>query len=146
MTAEPLSQVLDAPLAFEPLLQERNFGELRGTPYAELEVDIFAAGFAPPGGETWETFDARVDLAWRRATEVARATPGHLAVVTHGLVCFSLATRHLALPPEAEPRLGFANTSLTIAETTPPHRVTLFNCTAHLAGEEGPGGSAATRA
>jgi len=137
MTAEPLREALDAPVVLEPLLQERNFGELRGTPYAELEVDIFAAGFAPPGGETWESFDARVDRAWRRVTEVARATRGHLAVVTHGLVCFSLATRHLALPPEAEPRLGFANTSLTIAEATPPHEVTLFNCTAHLAGAAG---------
>jgi len=135
MTAEPLREVLDAPLAFEPLLQERNFGELRGTPYAELEVDIFAAGFAPPGGETWETFDARVDQAWRRVAAVARDTKGHLAVVTHGLVCFSLATRHLALPPEAEPQLGFANTSLTIAQAEPPHEVTLFNCTAHLEGE-----------
>jgi broad specificity phosphatase PhoE len=148
MTAEPLREVLDVPLALEPLLQERNFGELRGTPYAELEVDIFAAGFAPPGGETWETFDARVDQAWRRVTEVARATRGHLAVVTHGLVCFSLATRHLALPPEAEPRLGFANTSVTIARAAPPHEVTLFNCTAHLAGEreEGKGAGSATRA
>jgi probable phosphoglycerate mutase len=145
MTAEPLREALDAPLALDPLLQERNFGELRGTPYAELEVDIFAAGFAPPGGETWETFDARVDQAWRRVTEVARVTPGHLAVVTHGLVCFSLATRHLSLPPEAEPRLGFANTSVTIAQATPPHEVTLFNCTAHLEGESADDASA-TRA
>jgi probable phosphoglycerate mutase len=135
MTAETLREALDVPLDLEPLLQERNFGELRGTPYAELEVDIFAAGFAPPGGETWERFDARVDRAWRRVTQVAGATPGHLAVVTHGLVCFSLATRHVALPREAEPRLGFENTSLTIAGAAPPHQVTLFNCTAHLAGQ-----------
>ena len=134
MTAEPLREALGAPLVLEPLLQERNFGELRGTPYAELEVDIFAAGFAPPGGETWESFDARVDQAWRRATAVARNTKGHLAVVTHGLVCFSLATRRLALPPEADPRLGFANTSLTIVQAAPPHEVTLYNCTAHLEG------------
>jgi probable phosphoglycerate mutase len=133
MTAEPLREALGAPLVLEPLLQERNFGELRGTPYAELEVDLFAAGFAPPGGETWESFDARVDQAWRRVIAVARATRGDLAVVTHGLVCFSLATRHLALPPEAEPRLGgFANASLTIAQAAPPHQVRLFNCTAHL--------------
>jgi broad specificity phosphatase PhoE len=144
MTAEPLREVLDAPLTLEPLLQERNFGELRGTAYAELEVDIFAAGFAPPGGETWESFDSRVDQAWRRVTAVARDTKGHLAVVTHGLVCFSLATRHLALPPEAEPRLGFANTSLTIAQAAPPHEVTLFNCTAHLEGE-GADDASATR-
>ncbi len=144
MTAEPLRESLDAPLALEPLLQERNFGELRGTPYAKLDVDIFAAGFAPPGGETWETFDARVDQAWERVTSVARDTKGHLAVVTHGLVCFSLATRHLVLPSEAEPQLGFANTSLTIVQAAHPHEVTLFNCTAHLQ-SEAPDGSSATR-
>ena len=74
-------------------------------------------------------------------TAVARTTRGHLAVVTHGLVCFSLATRHLALPRGAEPQLGFANTSLTIAKAAPPHAVTLFNCTAHLEGEDTGDGS-----
>ncbi len=31
-TAEYLQRATGAPLSFEPLLQERNFGDLRGTP------------------------------------------------------------------------------------------------------------------
>jgi broad specificity phosphatase PhoE len=134
MTAEALCAATGAPLVLEPLLQERNLGDVRGTPYAELEVDIFGPDYAPPGGETWAEFHARVDRAWARTLrEEAAAATGHLAVVTHGLVCLSLATRHLALPSHAEPELtGFPNTCLTIVEARPPHLVSLYACTRHL--------------
>ena len=91
MTAEHLRRATGTPVAYEPLLQERNFGDLRGTPYAELGLDMFAEGYAPPNGETWEVFHARVTRAWAMVEEAAAATDGHLAVVTHGLVCRSLA-------------------------------------------------------
>src|SRR5881409_2340311 len=96
-TAEHLQRATGAPLSFEPLLQERNFGDLRGTPYAELGFDMFAPDYAPPNGETWPLFNARVDQAWARVQELAAATGGCLAVVTHRLVCRSLAARHLTL-------------------------------------------------
>ncbi len=131
MTAGRLHAVTGAPVELEPLLQERNFGDVRGTPYHELDIDLFAPDYAPPGGESWETFHARVDRAWERIREVATGTRGILAVVTHGLVCHSL-TRHLALPGDAQPDLGFGNTSLTIIAAGPPYAVSLFNCTAHL--------------
>ena len=98
MTAEHLRQVTGLPIELDPLLQERNFGDVRGTPYADLGFDLFAPDYAPPGGETWEVFHSRVDRAWARVQEAAAATDGHLAVVTHGLVCRSLAARHLVLP------------------------------------------------
>ena len=53
-----------APLTFDPLLHERNFGDIRGTPYASLGFDMFAPDYAPPNGETWEVFHTRVDRAW----------------------------------------------------------------------------------
>ncbi len=131
-TAERLRHLTGAPLSFEPLLQERNFGDLRGTPYAELDFDMFAPDYAPPRGETWPVFHARVDRAWTRVQEVAAAIDGHLAVVTHGLVCRSLAARHLILPDgEAVPQ-RWENTSLTIVDWPPPWRVRLLNCIAHL--------------
>jgi probable phosphoglycerate mutase len=133
-TAEHLRAATGARLELEPLLQERNLGDLRGTPYAQLDFDVFAPGYAPPGGESWEAFHARVDRAWQRIRAVAAATPGNLAVVTHGLVCLSLATRHLALPPGAALERGFANASLTIVAAAPPHAVSLLNCTVHLEG------------
>jgi broad specificity phosphatase PhoE len=64
--------------------------------------------------------------------ELAAATGGHLAVVTHGLVCRSLAARHLILPDGAAVPVRWENTSLTIVDRPAPWRVRLLNCIAHL--------------
>jgi hypothetical protein len=66
-------------------------------------------------------------------------------VVTHGLVCHSIVSRHLAfgdgvLRPDAGRLLGFANTSLTQLDG-PPWTVRVLGCTAHL--EERSGGALA---
>jgi probable phosphoglycerate mutase len=132
-TAEALQRTTGAPLAFEPLLHERNFGDIRGTPYAALGFDMFAPDYAPPNGETWPVFHARVDRAWERVQALVAATDGHVAVVTHGLVCRSLAARHLALPVGAVVPERWENTSVTIVECPAPWRVQLLNCVAHLA-------------
>jgi probable phosphoglycerate mutase len=131
-TARALERVLGVPLTFEPLLQERSFGDLRGTPYAELGLDMFAPDYAPPNGETWEVFHHRVERAWARVQALAAGTAGHLAVVTHGLVCRSLAERHLVLGPGEIAPLKWENTSLTVCEGPTPWRVGLLNCVAHL--------------
>jgi broad specificity phosphatase PhoE len=131
-TAEILQRLTGAPLSFEPLLQERNFGDLRGTPYAELGLDMFAPDYAPPNGETWPVFHARVDQAWARVQTLAAATHGPLAVVTHGLVCRSLAARHLLLLDGEVAPERWENTSLTIVDCPAPWRVRLLNCVAHL--------------
>ena len=98
MTAERVQAATGAALAFDPLLQERNFGDIRGTPYAELGVDLFGPDYAPPGGETWEAFHARVDRAWDHIQGAAAEGPANLAVVSHGLVCYSLVLRHVGQP------------------------------------------------
>jgi probable phosphoglycerate mutase len=134
LTAERLRAACGAPLELEPLLQERNLGDLRGTPYAELGFDVFAADYVPPGGESWPAFHARVDAAWVRILAAAASAPGDLAVVSHGLFCLSLARRHLRLPQGAALAQGFANASLSIVEAEPPFAVRLLNCTAHLEG------------
>ena len=131
-TAEQLRRATGVALSFEPLLQERSFGDLRGTPYVELGFDMFAPDYAPPGGETWPIFHARVDRAWARVQALATATDGHLAVVTHGLVCRSLASRHLILPDGEEVPQRWENTSLTIVDWPAPWRVRLLNSIAHL--------------
>ena len=133
-TAEHVQRATGAPLSFEPLLQERNFGDIRGTPYAEIDFDPFEPDYAPPNGETWPVFHARVDEAWARVQEVAAATGGNLAVVTHGLVCRSLAARHLILPEGEIVPERWENTSLTIVDWPAPWRVRLLNCCAHLEG------------
>ena len=133
-TAQYIQRATGAALSFDALLQERNFGDLRGTPYAELDVDMFAAEYAPPNGETWPVFHARVDRAWARVQALAAVTRGGLVVVTHGLVCRSLAARHLGLAPNEAVPEGWGNTSLTIVEARAPWRVHLLNCVLHLEG------------
>lgn len=137
-TAERLRRATGAPLEFEPLLHERSFGDIRGTPYSELGFDMFAPDYAPPNGETWEIFHARVDRAWVRVQQIAGVAGGHLAVVTHGLVCRSLAERHLVLPAGATVPERWENTSVTIAEGPAPWRVRLLNDVAHLDGLAAP--------
>jgi broad specificity phosphatase PhoE len=131
-TADHLRHATGAPVRYSPLLQERNFGDLRGTPYADLGFDMFEPDYAPPNGETWETFHARVDRAWALVQDTAARTEGHLAVVTHGLVCRSLAARHLVLPPGEAGPTAWGNTALTIIDHPAPWRVRLLNCIAHL--------------
>ena len=132
MTADQLARATGLPIAFEPLLHERNFGDIRGTAYTDLGFDPFDPGYAPPNGETWDVFHARVDRAWARIQAEAAAARGSLAVVTHGLVCKSLAGRHLALPDGEDVPERWENTSVTIIDAQAPWRVALLNCCAHL--------------
>ncbi len=90
MTADAVVAATGAPLSLDPCLQERNFGDLRGTPYAELEVDLFAPGYVPPGGESWDELHARADTAWQGVVRVVGENPGgDVVVVTHGLALHS---------------------------------------------------------
>ena len=138
-TAEPARAATRAPLELEPLLQERNFGDVRGTPYSELGVDLFGPDFEPVNGESWAVFHRRVDAAWRRVLEVAQRTPGNLAVVTHGLVCYSLSLNHLKLPAGVTPGLVLPNTALALIEPSPPYTVSLWGSTEHLEAPTGGG-------
>jgi len=144
MTAEALQAATGAPIEHEALLHERNFGALRGRPYAELSEDPFAPGYVPPEGESEAAFHARVEQAWERVERLATATEGHLAVVTHGLVCRAFVAHHLGGTPLGEAALPrWVNTCLTIAEAGPPWRVRLLACTAHLEGGQATRGGAA---
>ena len=122
-------------------LEERSFGDVRGTPYSELGFDLMGPEFDPPNGESWPVFHARVDRIWdaverhwaeqyaassssssAAASGAAPPAPAHLAIVSHGLVCRSLLERRLA--PDADlsehrdelGHLFLRNTSLTVIE------------------------------
>ena len=62
----------------------------------------------------------------------ARVTDGNLAVVTHGLVCHSLAQRQLHVPADVSAPLRWNNASLTVIEPPAPWKVRLLNCVVHL--------------
>ncbi len=135
MTAAPLRETTGAPVAIHPELRERHYGELRGRPYAEVGQYILMEGYEPPGGESWEVFHSRVDRGWARVQAAAARVRGNLAVVTHGLVCYSLASRRLQLPDGADAPTRFGNTALTVVEHEPPWIIRLLGCCAHLEGE-----------
>jgi probable phosphoglycerate mutase len=135
MTAEVVRESTGAPLRFDALLQERNFGEVRGTRYAELGFDLFAPDYEPPGGESWERFEARMDQAWALIQRAAEECEENLAVITHGLVCHSVVSRRTRLPEGADQTLrglSWRNTSVTILDGPDPWKVRLLNCSAHL--------------
>jgi probable phosphoglycerate mutase len=132
MTAAPLAAGSAIAVEESPLLQERNFGDLRGVPYAELTENPFGPDFAPPNGEDWPTFHARVADAFDFIVSRRRSVNGALVVVTHGLVCRALVERHALLPEGAVAPERFDNTSVTVLHEDPPHTASLINCTRHL--------------
>jgi probable phosphoglycerate mutase len=132
MTAEPIGAHSGLEVEVSELLQERNFGDLRGTPYAELTENPFGPDFAPPNGETWAVFYARVAKAFELIVERRRTLRAPLVVVTHGLVCRAIIDQHARMAAGVIAPDRFDNTSLTILRELAPHDVHLLNCTIHL--------------
>ena len=132
MTAVPVEAETGVEAEPEPLLQERNFGNLRGQAYSSFDFDPMGPGYVPPNGESWEVFYERAARAWSRVVEVARETEGSLAVVTHGLVCHAFALDHLTIEPPVWAPERWGNTSVTVIEAVEPWRVELINSTTHL--------------
>ena len=137
MTAQALSDETGVGVEFESLLQERNFGRLRGQRFIDLEtrdIDPFAENYEPEEGETWQEFDQRVTHAWSRI-QSALPSDGILAVVTHGLVCAALLRNHLdaqAHVTDSGRLYPFRNASFTRIQSSSPWRVELLNCAEHL--------------
>jgi broad specificity phosphatase PhoE len=131
MTAEQIQATTGIALEFNELWRERNFGDLRGRPLEEVG-DVYREDLDPPGGENWERFHSRVDRAWDWLHQAIVETEGNIAVVTHGMVCYSLALRRLQLAEAPLIPLRFGNTSLTIIGRVTPWTVQLLNCCAHL--------------
>ena len=132
MTAAPLAARSGIAIEESPLLQERNFGDLRGMAYAALPEDPFGPDVRPPNGEDWPTFYARVADAFAFIVSRRRSVNGTLVVVTHGLVCRALVERHALLPEGVAVPERFDNASMTVIHEDAPHEVNLLNCTRHL--------------
>jgi broad specificity phosphatase PhoE len=132
MTAAPLAARSGIAIEESPLLQERNFGDLRGMPYAALAENPFGPDFAPPNGEDWATFHVRVAEAFAFIVSRRRNVSGAVVVVTHGLVCRALVERHALVPEGVIVPDRFDNTSITALHEEAPHGISLLNCTRHL--------------
>ncbi len=142
MTAQPLLDRTGLGITATALLRERNFGDLRGTPYTEIGADPFGPDFVPPNGESWDAFHLRVAQAFALMLEHKRKLTGKLVVMTHGLVCRALLHRHLGSAAGVALIDRFDNASVTEIDATAPHLVRLLNSTTHLEGDAADGGSA----
>lgn len=161
MTAAAIEREMGLSAHEDVDLEERSFGAIRGTAYADLGFDLMAQDYDPPEGESWPVFHERVDRAWARVEahwleRYAHAPDSqHLVVVSHGLFCRSLIERRL-LPGELleahrdeAGRLALRNTALTVIEPRLEeagggsdssrrlgYGVPLVGCVAHLDVEE----------
>lgn len=136
MTVAPYLARSGRPARYLPVLRERNFGEIRGIPYHALDGDLYHEAYEPPGGETASQFRARVDDAWQTVLRAHDHDDSVVLVVTHGHFCRVLAERALTFPfPHRRPEV-FANTSVTIIGSQPPHSVELVGCVEHLTKRE----------
>lgn len=126
MTSAIIAARLDRPILYEPLLRERDPGELTHQPY-ERTMEFFTdPDFNPPGGETQAVFDARVAAAFARLAELERLAKfksgrgshvSHVAVVTHGMVCSSFHKSVVAdAGAETPAPFAWGNASLTMAD------------------------------
>jgi broad specificity phosphatase PhoE len=137
MTAEALARRTGLALDIEPLLQERNFGDLRGTPYDQLpDGHPFGPDLDPPNGETWTVFHERVARAFAQVLARRASTHGNLVVVTHGLVLSSIVEHLVPCAPGLHPPAKFDNVSITLLDDSPPHTARLVNDTTHLGADQ----------
>lgn len=133
-TATAIAAATGLDLRATELLQERNFGALRGRAYDDLGFDPLATPDAPPGGESVAEFEARVARAFGEILALRAALAGDLVVVTHGLVIRTLLARHARLAAGLEMPASLANSSVTVLAPVAPHEALLVNCTVHLQG------------
>lgn len=141
-TATAIAAATGLDLRATDLLQERNFGALRGRAYGDLGFDPLATTDAPPGGESVADFEARMARAFDEIVALRAGLVGDLVVVTHGLVIRTLLARHARLAAGVALPASLANTSVTVLAAVAPHEALLVNCIVHLEGaarDEGKG-------
>jgi broad specificity phosphatase PhoE len=109
-------------------------------PFAELSENPFGPDFAPPNGEDWPTFHARVAEAFAFIVSRRQGVNGTLVVVTHALVCRAIVERHARLPEGIARPERFDNTGVTVLHEDAPHAISLINCTRHLVTSHEPDG------
>lgn len=125
-TAAPLRVIKQSEFRLQPLLRERNFGDLRGKAYDDVNADISDAGYsnifderyAPANGETHQQFVERIHLAWEFIIATSHNATGGLIVMTHGLVLRELIKQHLIVGNDIAALSDFQNTCVTEVSAT----------------------------
>ncbi len=134
-TAGAIARVTGKEIEPCDLLQERNFGALRGTAYDTLNYDAIAMEEAPPGGESMATVRERARQAMIFLRETHTALGSDLLVISHGLFIRTMLAESVAMPNGDPVPRRIDNTGITIFSGDVPHRASVVNNTDHLTGD-----------
>lgn len=132
-TASAIALSTGAAISQNELLQERNFGDLRGHSYDGLGYNPIIMEAAPPAGESMDAFRRRVAQGFALVCDMHSTTAGDLVVVSHGLFIRILLEQHAVMPQGTSSLpTHVANTSVTIISADAPYQVRIVNNTDHL--------------
>lgn len=134
-TAQPLYEKTSCKLVLTELLRERNFGDLRGKSYDDIDVDFFAEDYLPPNGESQQQFSERINKAWKLVLDMANQQGGNLVVMTHGLVVRCILTDILRVSEDVLASIDVTNTCVTKINILDNSNVPLVCDAGHLASE-----------
>lgn len=134
-TSQAISAASGVAVRFSSLLQERNFGDLRGLAYDGLGFDPISMEEAPPGGESLDAIRERTTQAIALLREIRATIKNDLLVISHGFFIRTLLAHHVQMPGNASTPTHIDNTAVTIISSNAPHQASLINDTAHLTGE-----------
>jgi broad specificity phosphatase PhoE len=139
-TAEIIASALDAKVELDPILLERNIGEMEGLTVEEVRKKPqrpYVTPYDPIGGEgegDWALFLR----AGQALHELVRRTPGSYLIVSHGGLLNQLMNAIIGIAPHVDPsgvRFRFENTAFTRVIYLPhQHRwvIDTVNDRAHL--------------
>lgn len=143
-TAEPIAELTGLPIVQDPALREKNFGDLTGMSFSELEAkhpDVWRGllardpRFQPPGGESHVNCRERMNAFLSRLFE--SRTSGRVVLVSHGVAINHLLYSLMRTPTDGSPAMLFQidNCSIQRAErqTDGLVRFGCINDTSHLA-------------
>jgi broad specificity phosphatase PhoE len=138
MTAGIVAALTGAPITYEAAFRERDPGpHLTGKSYDETLPFFTDWGYAPPEGETFEVFGARVRSAFTRLAEEEAGKGRHVAVVTHGMVCGAFLRVFFDMTQEEIFALRWPNASVSVLEYDGGWRIERLGDDSHLDGLAG---------
>jgi probable phosphoglycerate mutase len=143
-TAQPIAELTGVPIIQDRALREKNFGDLTGMSFSELEAkypDVWQGllardpGFQPPGGESHAMCRERMNTFLARLFEYR--TSGRVVLVSHGVAINHLLYSLMRTPTNVPPAMVFQIDNCSIQrverQTDGLVRMICINDRSHLA-------------
>ena len=136
-TAQALAQMQDCGVIVSDLLRERNFGDIRGQSYDEIDDDFHGPNYIPVNGESYAQFTQRTAQAWQFVLQQCELYQDNIVVVSHGLVLRAWLKDQLRAPTESQlAHAHFASTSVIEVDAKDRKTIIALCDVSHLADYE----------